>query len=173
MLCYKKCVLKASRRLLFSLFIINQTKSVDSKQGGSYFSLLICFTTKNVCSKQLGHCFLFYSSLINIVHLRWFYYEFYKTSLKILFSLFSKLYKTSLNGSFLVYLLTFIRLPLTTALDLTFISILIPLKLWNLSFGSSELRFQFWFIRSNKSMDWNYCLLKLQLIGVLIEVSAF
>ena len=52
MLYYEKCVFKTSRRLLFSLFIINQ------------------YCKENVCSNQVGGIFLVYSSLINIVCLK-------------------------------------------------------------------------------------------------------
>ena len=101
-----------------------------------------------MCSKRVGGYFLVYSSLTSIVRLKCFYYEFYETSMKgcflnCFFLVYSKLYKTSADGCFLVYSLNFVRLPLTTAFDLTEISYLIYLNIWDFSLGSFELRFQF------------------------------
>ena len=51
---YKKCVFKASGRLLFRMLNINQ------------------YCMKNVCSEGAVDCFLVYSALISIVRLKWF-----------------------------------------------------------------------------------------------------
>ena len=97
---YEKCVFRASRRLLFSLFIYCSTSKNESlkqagfcflvcssavllrkmciqcKQGRHFYlihhqSNALCSTTKNACSKQAGGFFLVYSSLISIISLMW------------------------------------------------------------------------------------------------------
>ena len=87
----------------------------------------------------MGDCFLVCLSLINTVRLKCLYGEFYKTSVKMLYSLLSKLYKTSGSGYFSVYLWNFIRLPLTAAFDLTQILGLIHLNLCEFSFWLKQI----------------------------------
>ena len=66
---YEKCTFKASGKLLFSLFIINQ------------------YCTKNMYSNWVGGCVLVYSSLISIVHLIFYYKKcVFKASGRLLFS---------------------------------------------------------------------------------------
>ena len=100
---YEKCVFRASRRLLFSLFIywLFYFKKCEFKaSGGLLFSLLIhSSTSKNVYSMQAGVSFLFNSSLIKRFM---FYYEkcMFKASSGLLFSLFiiNQYYKPNVEG---------------------------------------------------------------------------
>ena len=90
----KTYVLKASGRLHFSLFLINQycTSSVilqkmcvQSNLETAFWFIKLHFNTKNICSKQAEGCFLVYSLLVTITLLKCFYYKFYKTSVNDVF----------------------------------------------------------------------------------------
>ena len=131
MFCCKKYVFIESGRLLFSLFIINQYCTTKGS------------ATQNVCSKQMG-C----SSLIKCLMCIQSKWEAAKMFLL-------RIYKTFLKECFFVYLanyikfcerLLFISHQYKTSINncFWFPSVLINLSLWNFSFGSSELRFQFW-----------------------------
>ena len=84
-----KFVFKASGKLLFSLFIINQDctpkmfyfkKFMFKVSERLLFSQFIIdqYCIKKVCSKRVGGCFLVYSSLISIVSRKFFTWNFIK-----------------------------------------------------------------------------------------------
>ena len=108
---YLEYVFKASGRLLFTLFVINQClrlmfyyeKLVFKASGRMLFSL---FIIDQCCAPRIR-------SLRILQNFR------ERMLFKLFFSLFSKLYKASANGCILVYSSNFVEFPLTTAFDLT------------------------------------------------------
>ena len=133
MLYYENHMFKANGKLpLVYLLLISIVRLIFDESGRLLFSIFIINQ--------------YFTSIMFLLQILW---NFRKI---ILFTLLSKWNETSANG-FLIYSSNIIRLPWATAIDLTEISILFHLNVWDFSFGSSELIFQFRFIQRNKFTD--------------------